>query len=174
MEASRILRAGQPDCKLVFLTISEDFMRDGFSLNSSHYLVKPVEEKDFLQAMENCRIRRVCDVPHLSITSNRVSFYINTTDILYINIENRTVNIHTKKEVLSCGRNFKKVTEPLTFDRRFLSCNKGLLVNMDYIAALDKSCLLLTNGIQIPISPRRKKEISCLYHKYVFGSLREE
>ena len=63
IEAAQALRARDMDCKLVFLTTSEDFMRQGFSLNSAHYLIKPVKDEDFAQAMANCRLGRALQVP---------------------------------------------------------------------------------------------------------------
>ena len=171
VEAAQALRARDHDCKLVFLTISEDFMHQGFSLNSAHYLIKPVGDEDFLQAMENCRIRRECSVPFFSVVSDRSSIQIDTLDILYIDIQNRVVCVHTKDGILSASRNFSKATEPLLADERFLLCNKGLLVNMDFIASLEKNDFVLVNGERLPITPRRKKELAARYHSYTFGSL---
>lgn len=171
LEAAQALRAKDQDCKLIFLTSSEDFMRQGFSLNSAHYLIKPVKDEDFLQAMENCRIKRECQVPYLTVVSERMPIQIDTLDILYIDIQNRAVYIHTKDGSLPASRNFSKATEQLLSDKRFLLCNKGLLVNMDYIAALEGYDFVLVNGDRLPIAPRRKKELAENYHRYTFGSL---
>lgn len=173
LDAARALRAKDRDCKLIFLTISEDFMRQGFSLNSAHYLVKPVKDEDFLQAMENCRIRRECQVPYLTVVSNQTSIQVDTLDILYVDIQNRTVCVHTKDGTLPVGRNFSKATEQLLSDKRFLLCNKGLLVNMDFIAALEECDFVLVTGERLPITPRRKKELAAYYHRYTFGSLED-
>lgn len=173
LEAAQALRAKDRDCKLIFLTSSEEFMRQGFSLNSAHYLIKPVKDEDFLQAMENCRIRRECQVPFLTIVSERASIQVDTLDILYIDIENRNVYIHTKDKTFPAGRNFSKVTELLLEDKRFLLCNKGLLVNMDFIASLEECNFVLVNNERLPIAPRRKKELAAYYHRYTFGSLED-
>lgn len=173
LDAAQALRAKDRDCKLIFLTSSEDFMRQGFSLNSAHYLIKPVKDEDFLQAMENCRIRRKCQVPSLTVVSERTSLEVDTLDILYVDIENRAVCIHTKDGTLSAGRNFSKATEPLLADNRFLICNKGMLVNMDFIASLEECDFVLVNGERLPIASRRKKELAAHYHRYTFGSLED-
>ena len=171
VEAARALRAKDKDCKLVFLTISEDFMREGFSLNSAHYLVKPVKDEDFLQAMENCRIRRCCQVPLLTVISDRRTLRIATKDILYVDINMRSVIVHTKTESLPIGRNFSPVAENLLADDRFLLCNRGLLVNMDFIVAQTGNDFLLSNGERLPMAPRRRKELIAQHHRYTFNSL---
>lgn len=171
VEAAQALRAKDRDCKLIFLTSSEEHMYEGFSLNSAHYLIKPVKDKDFLQAMENCRIKRECQVPFLTVVSDRIPMQIDTLNILYVDIHNRVVVVHTKSSLCPAGRNFNQTAEQLLNDRRFLLCNKGLLVNMDFIIALDDCFFVLVNGERLPIATRRKKELQSHYHRYVFGSL---
>ena len=81
-------------------------MRQGFSLNSAHYLIKPVQDEDFAQAMENCRVRRECQVPSLEVTIGQQPLELDTRDILYLDIEGRTVVIHTVEGALPAGRSF--------------------------------------------------------------------
>lgn len=171
VEAARALRTRDRDCKLVFLTISEDFMRDGFSLNSAHYLVKPVKDEEFIQAMENCRIRQCCQVPLLTVISDRRTIRISTRDIVYVDVNMRSVTVHTRTEALPIGRNFNSIAENLLADERFLLCNRGLLVNMDFIIGQVGNDFLLSTGDRLPIAPRRRKELITRYHSYTFNSL---
>lgn len=171
VEAARALRARDKDCKLIFLTVSGDFMREGFSLNSAHYLVKPVREEDFLQAMENCRIRRSCQVPLLTVISDRRTIRIATKDIIYMDVRMRCATVHIRTESLPIGRSFNAIAEDLLADERFLLCNRGLLVNMDFIVAQMGNDFLLSNGERLPIAPRRRKDLIARYHRYTFSSL---
>ena len=156
IEAAQALRARDMDCKLVFLTTSEDFMRQGFSLNSAHYLIKPVKDEDFAQAMANCRLGRALQVPTLAVT-----------------VEGRTLEVDTTRGDLPLGRSFSAAAAPLERDRRFLLCFKGVLVNMDHIAAQTGDELRLDNGSILPIAPRRRREILAQYRAYMFGRMRE-
>ena len=171
IEAARVLRAKDQDCKLIFLTVSTDFMPQGFSLNSAHYLLKPVRDEDFLQAMENCRIRRKCQVPFLDLTSGKQSIRLNTTDILYIDVMERNAAVHTKSGVLLAGRSFQAAADLLLKDERFLLCNKGILVNMDFISCLEDKDFVLVTGQRLPIAPRRRAKLAACYQNYIFGSL---
>lgn len=171
VEAAQTLRSRDQNCKLVFLTNSEDFMRQGFSLNSAHYLVKPVKDEDFAQAMENCRVRRECRVPSLEVTVGQQPLELDTRDILYLDIEGRTVVIHTVECALPAGRSFSAIAELLLSDERFLPCNRGLLVNMDFIADQDGNDFLLLDGTRLPMARRRKHELLTQYRSYVFGTM---
>ncbi|MEG0378174.1 MAG: response regulator, partial [Eubacterium sp.] len=57
IQTADALRYLDMDCKLVFLTTSEEHLRQGYSMNPCHYLIKPPKDEDFLRAMENCRMK---------------------------------------------------------------------------------------------------------------------
>ena len=170
IEAAQALRMKDRDCKLVFLTSSPDHMRRGFSLNSAHYLIKPVEDEDFIQAMENCRIRRKCQVPFLEVPPGKRSIRLDTLDILYVEAAGRAAAIHTKNGTISAGQSFQATADRLLPDERFLLCNKGILINMDFASAMEEEHFLMVTGERLPIAPRRKKELEMLYQNYTFGS----
>ena len=170
VEAAQALRMKDRDCKLVFLTSSSDHMRRGFSRNSAHYLIKPVEDEDFIQAMENCRIRRKCQVPFLEVPSKKQSLQLDTLDILYMDVTGRNAAIHTKSGVLFAGRSFQTAADLLLKDERFLLCNKGILINMDFVSAMEEEHFLMVTGERLPIAPRRKKDLETIYQNYTFGS----
>ena len=172
-EAAQALRARDMDCKLVFLTTSEDFMRQGFSLNSAHYLIKPVKDEDFAQAMANCRLGRALQVPTLAVTVEGRTLEVDTRQIRYLEVQQRSVVLHTTRGDLPLGRSFSAAAAPLERDRRFLLCFKGVLVNMDHIAAQTGDELRLDNGSILPIAPRRRREILAQYRAYMFGRMRE-
>ena len=166
IEAAQALRARDMDCKLVFLTTSEDFMRQGFSLNSAHYLIKPVKDEDFAQAM-------ALQVPTLAVTVEGRTLEVDTRQIRYLEVQQRSVVLHTTRGDLPLGRSFSAAAAPLERDRRFLLCFKGVLVNMDHIAAQTGDELRLDDGSILPIAPRRRREILAQYRAYMFGRMRE-
>ena len=161
------------EAALVFLTTSEDFMRQGFSLNSAHYLIKPVKDEDFAQAMANCRLGRALQVPTLAVTVEGRTLEVDTRQIRYLEVQQRSVVLHTTRGDLPLGRSFSAAAAPLERDRRFLLCFKGVLVNMDHIAAQTGDELRLDNGSILPIAPRRRREILAQYRAYMFGRMRE-
>lgn len=148
-------------------------MRQGFSLNSAHYLIKPVKDEDFAQAMANCRLGRALQVPTLAVTVEGRTLEVDTRQIRYLEVQQRSVVLHTTRGDLPLGRSFSAAAAPLERDRRFLLCFKGVLVNMDHIAAQTGDELRLDNGSILPIAPRRRREILAQYRAYMFGRMRE-
>lgn len=170
IEAAGKLRERDMDCRLVFLTTSKDFLQQGYAFNPCHYLLKPASGADFDQAMENCRIPRQVEVPFLSVVSNGLALQIDTAKLLYVDICGRNTTLHLTDRTLAVAGSMIKVTEPLLADRRFLICIQGVLVNMDYIAAVEESVFVLHNSHRLQIALRNKNSIIKQYRAYQFES----
>lgn len=171
MDAAVRLRQLDSNCKLVFLTCTADYALQGYSVQASHYLVKPVSDEKFQEALENCKIQPQYEVPFLKLSTNNGPVNLNTGQIQYVNLEGRTVYIHTAQQLFTVPGAFSRVTEPLLSDRRFLLCIQGVMVNMDYISGHEDSVFILKNGERIPINLRNKKRILQQYRNYMFENM---
>lgn len=168
MEAARYLRKKDKDCKLIFLTSSDDYLRQGYSVNASHYLIKPASDEDFAEAMSNCRIQPQYKVPYLDFMSDKINIHLDTSQITYLDLQGRTVYVHTPSEIFPVNSTFRSLTEPLLEDERFLSCLQGIMVNMDYISGYRENVFILKNGETIPFKIRNRKQILQHYRNYIF------
>ncbi|MGI6017596.1 MAG: LytR/AlgR family response regulator transcription factor [Marvinbryantia sp.] len=171
MDAALWIRKQDFDCKLIFITVSDEYLRQGYCVNASHYLVKPVSDTDFEQAMNFCRLIPRYAVPFLDVVTRGVSVHLNTSKILYINIEHRAVHIHTLIKTFSVSGTFRSVTQSLLADRRFLLCIQGVMVNMDMIVDQADSLFLLKNGEQLPINLRKRKSVINTWQAYIFENM---
>lgn len=171
VETATALRQHDRTCKLVFLTSTPDFMPQGFALNSRHYLIKPLQDEDLVQAMENCALVAPFDVPTLTIESMGQLREIPTGKLLYMDVVDRKAILHTTAGTIDAGRNFTPLSQVLAEDRRFLLCIKGVMVNMDFIARQEQDCFALTNGEVLFFTPRRQKEILTAYHNHLMARI---
>lgn len=171
MDAAVRLRQLDSNCKLVFLTCTADYALQGYSVQACHYLVKPVSDEKFFEAMKNCRLEPAHAVPYLNLAPFGNHVNLDTRQIQYIHLESRTVHIHTDQKVYSVNGAFSRVTEPLTSDRRFLLCIQGIMVNMDYISGHEDTVFILKDGKRIPINLRYKRRILQQYRNYIFENM---
>ena len=92
--------------------------------------------------------------------------------IYLIESDNHTVNVSlTDGRSLKVRMSFKEVEERL--NGNFLRINRGIVVNMDYIAQMRADACILQNGVQLPIAIRRSTAIRAAYDDYVFDRLSE-
>ena len=171
MEAAQILRQYNRRCKLIFLTSYDGHARQGYSVDACHYLLKPVEDTAFEEAMNNCHLHPRFAVPCLEVSSNYTPLTLNTELITHIDISKRIVQIHTDSQVIPVSGSFKSIVDPLLKDPRFLLIMRGIVVNMDYISNCRESVFVLQNGEQLPINLRNRRQIISVWRNYVFGQL---
>ena len=157
IEAARGLRQKNRLCKIVFLTITEDYARMGYSLSASYYLLKPLSlhQAEFEEAMELCQLKPPYEVMTLSVMADRQKLELPTEKILYIDYQHRMTRIHMA----------------LQKDKRFLPCYRGVLINMDYISQVDSQTFRLINGENLPIALRNGKQLREAYRQYVFSGM---
>ena len=154
IEAAQALRARDMDCKLVFLTTSEDFMRQGFSLNSAHYLIKPVKDEDFAQAMANCRLGRALQVPTLAVTVEGRTLEVDTRQIRYLEVQQRSVVLSLKMAEAAAAASITGEHPVLLLDDVLSELDDGrkqyLLTRMrekqTFVTSCDDTAFLKTDG----------------------------
>lgn len=171
LDAAAILRRNDLDCKLVFLTTTDLFLKRGYAYNCAQYLLKGdigelIDHNEFLQAMANCRIERQFDVPFLDIVSEREPLRLHTSQITYIDSIDKSTMVHLEHRVYTVWESFEKITKPLLADCRFLLCIRGVLVNMDFISAIEGNSFLMKDGTCLPMTVRERKNLIRQYQNY--------
>lgn len=168
MDVAKHIYREDKECKIIFLTTSEEFSRQSYAVHAVYYLIKPIDDKEFLQAMEFCNITPNYDVPYLSVSIGGILTDIDTSQILYIDFKDRACHIHLPSRIITVSGTFSEITAPLQEDSRFLVCIRGIMVNMQHITDLVGTYFTLSNGESIPINLRKKKGIAQTYHQYIF------
>lgn len=69
---------------------------------------------------------------------------------------------------------FASLSAMLEGERRFLLCNRGILLNMDYIKKMDTEIFEMTDGSRLPIRKSNRAQVMKEYREYQFMKLNEE
>lgn len=173
IEAAKKLRQKDQQCKIIFLTITEDYARMGYGLAATYYLLKPLSAypEEFEEAMRLCQLHPLYDVQSLPITVHNQTFELPTHQIIYIDYQNRLTRIHTAMRTIQIRESFQDVISVLLNDKRFLLCYRGILVNMDYIVSVEKRDFRLSNGETLPLAQRKTKQLREAYRQYIFSKM---
>lgn len=171
--AKKMLEIDHSSCFLVFLTSSGEFMPEAFSCHAFDYLTKPVSEKQIFQVLYDI-LKYSPDLSrYIEISCNRKTIPVRLNEIISVVSDAHYVEIHTEHDTTYRSRmtasSFLKLVGQ---DNRFLSVNKGIIVNADYIEVLKNNCCFLTNGTQFPIRIRGYQEIEQAYQQYQLKKLR--
>lgn len=155
-------------CKIIFQTYFGKYC--GEAVNKSHafaFLEKPVNEEElkeqfveFFKTREEIQEQWVSFevLKNLSLEQrgDKQMTRLPIKSILYFECQKNEhmVKVMTEKGCFLCKNGFEDISaqmEPFGF----AVCNRGIMVNLDKIAGLNKKDITMTNGDKLPLSQRR-------------------
>ena len=162
--------------QFIFTTAYPQYALDGFNLNATDYLVKPIPFHRFLKAISRVREKyqleksftvntssagrsETMENDFIFVKSEYENIKINTEDILYIQGLKDYIKIYTQdasKAILTL-MSFKSILEKLP-SKHFLRVHKSYIINIKKIKALQKTKVVV-GDVQIPIGDTFKSRV---------------
>ena len=161
------LRAMGYQGEIVFLTASSDFAIEGYDVDASGYLLKPLDYGKLEMVMD--RITRNIAPSTYQIRQRSTVTKLSYHEILYIESSNSKCILHTESGGAYTVYKTLNTIEKELGDRRFLRCHQSFLVNMDHIKQIGKQ-FLLSNGDYVPIRQRGVKAVRQAYMDYIVST----
>ena len=178
IEVAQIIRTKSAETKIIFLTISPEYAVEAFSVNASHYLVKPFTQAQFDEAMS--RIAQVFKNEPQQIAINEKGESVTLVDISEISyIESIGYHryVHTPKGELTETRRtlaqFLVELEAMS-EGQFIAPYRGYTVNLAAVRTITPKAIQMKDGANILIKPgdfRRLKE-NFFHYTFERGGLR--
>lgn len=164
--------------QFIFTTAYPEYALDGFNLNATDYLVKPIPFHRFLKAVtrakekyeleQNDTVNKETINEPLSyespdnfifVKSEYENIKVNTDTIKYIQGLKDYIKIYTTqsdKAILTLS-SFKDILQKLP-SKRFIRVHRSYVINIDFISALQKTKIIV-DGMQIPIGETYKGDV---------------
>lgn len=153
MTCARLIRQQDKLVRIVFLTSSTDYVYEGYEVNATAYLVKPINADKLTVVLDKtCDQIEEAAKESIAITSGGATQRILLKDILYLESEKNKVMI-----ILATGKRLAIYTTLDSFEQSHLSkmwirSHKSYLVNFLYIEQYAGDKFVLRDGTVIPIS----------------------
>ncbi|WP_162146857.1 LytR/AlgR family response regulator transcription factor [Acholeplasma granularum] len=171
IETALSIRKFNQDSKIIFLTSSRDFVYHAFDANATNYLIKDLHDTKFdlvfkqtLNSLNKFKSRNV-----FSIETPKEQIIIPLDEIIYFESFKRLVICHiNQKPSIEYYYKISDVTKTLE-DKSFVLIHRSFLVNMQFIAKLTSSEVVLKNGVVLPISRNKYDDVKSLFIKYLNG-----
>ena len=90
---------------------------------------------------------------------------VSSVCLLYMESRGRVVRLCTDEEILESYDKLDTLTGQM--DERFLQCHKSYVVNMDRVRQFQGDRFLMENGVEIPISQSRRKDVRQRFLAYL-------
>ncbi len=173
--------------KVVFITAFDNFAIKAIKFSAMDYILKPVNEAEFQQAIQNVlntldsdeNIRKQNDYllnyyqketwqGKIVLRTNDALHIVNIMDILYCRSDNSYTSFFLKSgEEITISKGLKEYVDILK-DYGFLRPHQSYLVNLNHVKKVDKALggfVIMKNGKEIPLASRQRKKIIALLEK---------
>lgn len=158
-----VMRRIPPDRIVIFCTAYSEFALDGFELNATDYLLKPISferfEKSVCRALDKLKIKdSIKQIDHLNNDFVLVKAEqkgklkkIKLTEILFIEGKGNYVSFNLENEKVLSMITMKELEDILP-SSQFMRVHKSFIVSLNNIQALESGLLILSKSISVPLS----------------------
>lgn len=150
MELARELRRRDDRTSILFITSSEEFLLEGYSVRPIQYLLKPVREAALEEALQtDLRLRRQPQA--VVLQTGLTTSVVPLADILYV--ESRD---HGTYVVSPQGETFFRISleqmEQKLPRGQFCRCHRSFVVNLGRVRDVNSRGIVLDGGRWVPVS----------------------
>ncbi len=174
IDVGRELRMRSDRAQIIYLTTSDEFAVEAFSIKAAHYLLKPCTGEQFADAMERALAAISSAKPkQLPVkTEDGDIRFVDLDSIQYIESRGHTQEFHLKEGVFGeTRRSLSRILEELErlSPGQFISPYKGYIVNFRSVLTIDAKGILLRCGNKILIPRGEFRRLQEKYVAYRFG-----
>ena len=169
MDAAKKIRKIDPDVMMIFITSLTQYAIEGYSVNAFDYILKPLRSASFLAKMDRAFrvLNRSRSNATLTISTKEEKRRVPLDDILYIEVNNHDILVHTASETFKEWGTMKSIETQL-IGTSFVRCSVHYLVNLKYVQGLTGDEVILPNAA-LPISRSKRKEFLDAIAQYEGG-----
>lgn len=168
IEIAKTIRKADRNVPIVFCSTSNEFATESYEVDAGYYLVKPVSKERIDQMLSKLELQKIPDVVELSDHQILV-----LSQFLYSEYNNHAITIHCKEnqttKIWSSQADFLESLSHLSY---ILPVNPGTIINLKEVSRFQEDVFIMSDGASVPISKRKKKEITEQYKNYLFNELR--
>lgn len=158
MEAARRVRLQDEEMIIIFITNLAQYAIQGYAVQALDFILKPVNpgqfREKFIKAIR--RIEKKQNEKRICVKSGAGSVWLTLSEISFVEIVSRHLEIHTPAQVLCCNDSLQNFEKQL--DERFYRCHVAYLVNMDYVRQVGKSTARIDDDGEVLVSKYRRRE----------------
>ena len=138
------------------------------------YLRHPYEVEKSLKLAAELR-RVLCRTePELEVRIARQTVQLPLRKVLYAMAQNHFVRVVSEDGECRAACGFAQVEEKLRTEENFMSCNRGIVINMDKVLRFEDDCIEMLDGTRLPVRQKDKNALFAHFTQYQFRHMRRE
>ena len=160
LDAFGVLRQlGDDAPAVIFVTAYDTFAVRAFEERALDYLVKPLHEARFRDALGRARERLARRPPRrLVIATNGADLILDLADIAWIEAEDYYAAIHAGAQRHLIRESLSSLESRLD-GAQFVRVHRSAIVNLSQVREVRDATIVLRDGTQLPLSRRRRAAV---------------
>lgn len=128
------------------------------------FLKKPIRLESLWRTMDRCAESWWDSLERLDLMCNGAQQHIPLYDLLWAESDNRGYLIRTRQDVLHIRKPLQELERALP-KHVFLRCHRSFIVNLCHIRGIDKDCLLMSDGSELPLGRNGRDVVTDAYER---------
>ena len=164
---------------IIYVTTSDVFAMDAYNIHALRYLLKPIKEKNFFEALDYTLFHLNARNDSVYVVKTKAGLkFIPYSQIEYIENSSRKLKIHLtngeKVTSIYIRESFEKEIEEIINSKNFLHVHKSFLINMNYVKTVLQHTAIMDDGISIPISKKKYPDAKKEYLLFISDNINKE
>jgi DNA-binding LytR/AlgR family response regulator len=138
---------------LIFLTSTNDFAAQSYSVKAFSYILKPAERREVSELLEIIeKMRQAEDRNGFPLSRKSGIRFVLYTELMYIEAMNHQLQFHLiDGEVISTYATLKEYSQLLLDKPQMCKPQKSFIVNLDYVRNFENSAIFMRDGTRISV-----------------------
>ena len=158
------------NCIVVFVTSSQEDIWRAVATNSCYDYIRKddLNYEKVSKILKNIERKFKLNNEIISFLSGKKQIDIRVNQIMYVLSNDKYTNIRMRKGTLRYRILFSEICELLAKYSNFIECNRGILLNMDYIESADAQTFTMIDNRVFPVRRRDCSSILSKFYDYQF------
>ncbi|MCM1123726.1 MAG: LytTR family DNA-binding domain-containing protein [Eubacterium sp.] len=166
------LRTSDCENAIIYVTASDDYALDAYGVRAVRYLLKPIDEDKFFEALDYALSYMHSKTEPLYLLKTKAGFIqCAYSKIEYIENVNRRLAVHLPDgellQSLFLRQSFEEEIHEIAKRKNFLQIHKFFLVNLDYVKQLTQDSVVMESGCLLPVSKAKSANVKREYLLFV-------
>ncbi|MBP5343073.1 response regulator transcription factor [bacterium] len=166
IQAAKRIREVDDSVIIIFVTNMKQYVVSGYEVSALNYIIKPIKYQALHMSLDKIiRISELTQNNHILIKTSGYIERVNINSIYYIDIYNHVLTIHTTTKKIETYSTLSDFENRLK-DNFFFKINNYTLVNLRHVKRFTTKEIIISNGDNLQISRRRRKDFLDSLVKY--------
>jgi DNA-binding LytR/AlgR family response regulator len=155
---------------LIFLTSSNDFAAQSYSVKAFSYILKPAASEtvnELLSVIEKMRLYE--DRSGFPLTRRSGVRFVLYTELMFIEVINHQLQFHLiDGEIITIYATLREYSEMLLSEPQMVRPQKSFIINLDYVRFFENSAVFMRDGTRISV-PKDFETLKAKWLERMFG-----